>query len=230
MSNFLGDYQANFARSKKNTDWIRKNDPTAYEAMTQSRNFLSQRIPTFKTPRQRANAYTPRRQRYQQQKDVAFPFGANDKNSFKQWNQELPSRLERRGKLPELESPVNSGKRLPDLRKTQRGVAPLPTLQSKPRPVLPDLEYTPTSWNKPSFEAVTSKHNGRSVVNPVNDSVKSMGAAKPVTQVITPKAPKASSKDAKRLLKNLGVAGIVGGGMLGAYGLKKYADSRKQKN
>lgn len=32
-----------------------------------------------------------------------------------------------------------------------------------------------------------------------------------------------------KLLRNLGVAGIVGGGLLGAYGLKKYTDVHKDK-
>ncbi len=118
----------------------------------------------------------------------------------------LGDRQKRNAPMQNLRNP------LPKLQNTQRGIAPLPTLQPKP-----------------SFDVIASKHNGRSVVNPVNNSVKSMGAAKPITQVITPKAPKVSGKDASKTLKNLGLAGVVSGGVLGAYGLKKYADSRKER-
>ena len=93
--------------------------------------------------------------------------------------------------------------------------------------VLPNLSEIPTPWTN-SLDNAAGKLDSNVLVNPVRNTFQSTEPRKPLTELIIPKSPKPSNKDTKKLLKNLGVAGVVSGGLLGAYGLHKYFQSKNK--
>lgn len=220
---FLSDV-AEFRR-KSYEKYLQENKPELYESIQSSRKELTdsvnkQRINPQSTKKVQAVVVDKRKKNTLKllREMGGGKENASDLRNNMSW---LGDRQTRNAPMKELQSRIA----LPQLENIQRGLKPLPPLQPKQNPVLPDLEQIPTKWNKPSFDVVVGKHDGRTIVNPVKDTVQNMGAKKPVSKVVVPKAPKTNSK----MLKNLGVVGMVGGGVLGAYGLKKYADSRQDK-
>jgi hypothetical protein len=221
---FLSDL-AEFKR-KSYEEYLRENKPELYGAIQNTRKEITDSVNT-----QRINKSSNKRilgvvisKRKKNTLRMLREMGGGKENASNlrgnmSW---LGDRQRSNAPMQNLRNP------LPKLQNAQRGVTPLPLLLSTPRPALPDLTQIPTRWNKPSFDVIASNHNGRTVVNPVRNTFSNVGNTKPVSQVIVPKAPKVSSKDASKMLKNLGIAGVVSGGVLGAYGLKKYMDSRNK--
>jgi len=230
QSNFLGDYtnetHANFAR-KRYEEYLRENKPQLYGAIQNTRREITDSV-----NKQRINKSSNKqilgvvisKRKKNTLKMLREMGGGRENMSNMRGNMSWLSDVQKRNApMQNLRNPM------PKLQNAQRGVAPLPLLQTPPKQALPDLAQLPTKWNKPSFDAIASKHDGRVLANPVKDSFAQIGNTKPVSRVIVPKAPKPSNKDASKMLKKLGLAGVVSGGVLGAYGLKKYADSRKDK-
>lgn len=214
---FLSDVSENIAlfRRKRYEEYLRENKPEIYTSLQNTRKELSDAInkqrvnPSSKKPV--IAAVTPKKTKntYRMIRDLGM-----GKEQGKNISQGLRD-LKRFEPLPNLKNT------LPDLSVLKRK-QPLPIL-SNPLPELGSLKRKDEAFN-----VLAGKHDVTGVVNPVKDTFTTTSGRKPMTELVTPKTTKLSTKDTKKLLKTLGVAGVVSGGLLGAYGLKKYNDARNK--
>lgn len=215
---FLSDVSENVAlfRRKRYEEYLRKNKPEIYTSLQNTRKELSDAIneqrvnPSSKKPVIAAVTKKKTKNTYRMLKEMGYE--NTSKNNVRSGLRDL-KRFE---PLPNLKNT------LPDLSVLKRK-QPLPTL-SNPLPELGSLRRKDDAFN-----VLAGKHDVTGVVNPVKNTFTATSGRKPVSELITPKTPKPNSKDTKKLLKTLGVAGVVSGGLLGAYGLKKYNDNKKEK-
>ena len=221
---FLSDVadltQASFAR-KSYERYLRENKPETYDALVKTRNELSDFV-----NKQRINkhskkpviavvipARTPKNNTYKMLKEMGY--AKSDNNGIGNGLRQLRNAEERaKTVLPDY----RRNDLLPDLAKLERGQA-IPEL-GKPLPDLGEMKW------RGKVDVVAAQHNSNAVLNPIKNEVKTTGGRKAINEIIVPK----KKIPDKSLLKNLGIAGAVGGGLLGAYGLKKVYDSRKEKN
>ncbi len=150
----------------------------------------------------------------------AYKDGTKQKeNAHKSFRKKLREKID-------VLKPTETTNSLRDLKRFE----PLPNLKN----TLPDLSVLKRKQALPPLsnplpELTLSQRRKTEAFNPVKDTFNATSGRKPMTEIIVKKAPKPSTKDTKKLLKTLGVAGVVSGGLLGAYGLKKYSDAKKDK-
>lgn len=166
------------------------------------------------------SAEIEKKRKYIASKMKTYKDGTKQKeNAYKPFRKKLREKID----VLQPEKSLNGvGYGLRDLKRFE----PLPNLKN----TLPELGSL--RRKDEAFNVLAGKHDVTGVVNPVKDTFTATSVRKPITQVITPKPakPKPNGKDTKKLLKTLGFAGVVSGGLLGAYSLKKYNDKRKKEN
>ena len=219
---FLSDIaeltQASFAR-KSYERYLRENKPETYTALENTRNELSDFV-----NKQRINKHSKKpviavlkplqkNNTYKMLKEMGY--AKSDNNGIGYGLRQLRNAEERAiSALPDY----RRNDLLPDLAKLERGQA-MPEL-GKPLPDLGEMKW------RGEVDVVAAQHNSNAVLDPIKNEVKTTGGRRAINEIIVPK----KKIPDKSLLKNLGIAGAVGGGLLGAYGLKKVYDSRKEKN